>query len=342
MNHTDFFAQVKAGEIARCYLLYGPEALVAHSALTALRAKVLPVGMEALSETVLQNPAAREIIEACETLPMMSERRLVVVRDSALLTGGRSRDEAGDSEQLIAYLPNIPETCCLVFYVEGPVDGRKRLTVALKKQAAVVEFAPLGDAELTKWILGRFQKTGKRATPQLAGQLAFTAGRDLTMLSGEIEKLVATLGEREELTRQDIDQVVTRTMECTIFQLVDAIVARREAQAFSLYQYMMEHGESRLGILAMLMRQLRLLFYIRRLGKEGVPRDKQMKQLSLPGFAYTRALDQLKGFTGTQLAEGMRLCLQTDFAVKSGRMREEFALDRVILTLCSARAGNAR
>lgn len=339
MNHTEFFAQIKAGHIARCYLLFGQEVLVAHSALAALRAKILPEGMEALSETVLQNPASQEIIEACETLPMMSEKRLVIVRDSALLTAGRSRDEAGESERLIGYLPGIPETCCLVFFVEGAVDGRKRLSVALKKQAAAVEFAPLGDAELTKWILTRFQKAGKRLTPQLAGQLAFTAGRDLTMLSGEIEKLVATLGEREELTREDIEEVTTRTMECTIFQLVDAIVARREPQAFSLYQYMLERGESRLGILSMLLRQLRQLFYIWRLKGEGVPRDQQMKQLGIPGFVYSRALDQLRGFTGPQLAEGTRLCLETEYAVKSGRLREEIALDRVILILCSQAAG---
>lgn len=342
MNHTEFFAQVKAGNIARCYLLFGQEVLVAHSALAALRAKVLPEGMEALAETALTNPAAQEIIEACETLPMMSDRRLVVVRDSALLAAGRSRDEAGESERLIAYLPDIPETCCLVFFIEGPVDGRKRLTVALKKQAEVVEFAPLGDAELTKWILGRFQKAGKRATSQLAGQLAFTAGRDLTMLAGEIEKLVATLGTREDLSREDIEQVTTRTMECTIFQLVDAIVARKEPQAFSLYQYMLERGESRLGILAMLLRQMRLLFYIRRLQAEGVPRDQQMKQLGIPGFAYNRALDQLRGFSGEQLADGTRLCLETEYAVKSGRLREEFALDRAILILCSGRAGSTR
>lgn len=338
MNHTEFFARIKAGEIGPCYLLCGPETHVAESALGVLRGRILPPGLEALNETRLQNPTADQVIAACETLPMMGERRLVVVRDSALLRSGRARDEAAESERLVAYLSQLPPSVCLVFFVAGPVDGRKKLTLALQKTAAVVRFEPLADGELAKWITGRFGKSQKRIAPRLASMLSFMAGRDLTQLCGEIDKLIAYVGSREEITQEDLEAVVTRTAECTIFQLVDAIVARREATAFSLYHGMLEQGEGRLGILAMLMRQLRMLLYIKRMDAQGVPKDRQQKALGIPAFAYTRALSQLRGFDRDQLEEGLSLCLESEYGIKSGRMREEFALDWVILRLGSQKS----
>ena len=90
MTHEEFFDALKRGEIAPAYFFHGEEEHVKASALEALRARLLPAGLEALNETALQNPAAAVVVAAAETLPLMAERRLVVVRDSALLTAGKA------------------------------------------------------------------------------------------------------------------------------------------------------------------------------------------------------------------------------------------------------------
>ena len=86
------------------YLFYGPEAYIRKSALAALEKKVLMPGLESMNRTVMNAPSAQAVIENCETLPMMSDYRLIIVRDCALLTSGKAKDEAQESELLCEYM----------------------------------------------------------------------------------------------------------------------------------------------------------------------------------------------------------------------------------------------
>lgn len=335
MTHDEFFASIKQGDIAQAYFFMGEEEYIKGRALQALQAKLLPEGLEALNETLLTNPPASDIIAAAETLPMMAERRLVVVRDSALITSGKAAGEADESAKLAAYMDNLPDFTCLVFYCKGMPDGRKKLTQTLNKKATVVKFEPLADQALHKWMASQLKGYGKVITPATAALLAFTAGHELMSLVQELSKLASYAGERQEITREDIEAVTTPSLECTVFQLVDALVARKEAEAFRLLEIMLENGEARIGILAMMARQYRNLLHLRLMQAQGAGEAVITKQLGVPPFAYRRLTQQARAAEPDALREKLDLCVDTDFAIKSGKMREDIALERAILRLCS-------
>ena len=297
MTHEEFFDALKRGEIAPAYFFHGEEEHVKASALEALRARLLPAGLEALNETALQNPAAAVVVAAAETLPLMAERRLVV------------------------------------FFCRGVADGRKKLTQALLKQAAVVRFDPLGDAALARWIASRLRRTGKRISAANAEFLVFTCGRELLTLGQELDKLSAHAGEREEISRADIETVATPTLECTVFQMVDALVEGREPEAFRLLAAMLERRQERIGILAMIARQYRHMLHASLMKGAGLSDAQVQKALGVPAFAYRRLLQQMRGMDDDALRARLNLCVETDFAIKSGRMREDAALERVMLRL---------
>ena len=94
MDQWAFFDELKAGTVRNVYCFYGPEAYIRRSAVAKLREKVLMPGLEDMNETVLSAPTAQQIIESCETLPMMSDYRLIIVRDCALTQSGKAKDEA--------------------------------------------------------------------------------------------------------------------------------------------------------------------------------------------------------------------------------------------------------
>ncbi|MCL1964501.1 MAG: DNA polymerase III subunit delta [Firmicutes bacterium] len=335
MTHDDFFAGVKQGDVRCVYLFEGEEEHIKGKALQALRGRLLPEGLEALNESVLQNPSADTLIAAAETLPVMAERRLVVVRDSALLSAGKAANEADDSQKLAGYLLHPPETACIVFYCHKALDGRKKLTQALGKTAAVVTFDRLGDPALARWMQQQLRPLGKTISYENTSFLAFTAGRDLLTLTQELAKLSAYAGDREEIGQADIEAVVTPSLECTVFQLVDALVAGKEAEAFGLLGAMLENGEARVGILAMMARQYRNLLHLKLMAKARVPEAEIQKQLGVPPFAMRRLAAQARAADEETLASRLRLCVDTDYAIKSGKIREDAALERVMLRLCS-------
>ena len=232
MDQWAFFDELKAGTVRNVYCFYGPEAYIRRSAVAKLREKVLMPGLEDMNETVLSAPTAQQIIESCETLPMMSDYRLIIVRDCALTQNGKAKDEAQESAALCEYLPRVPETTCLLFDLGDGVDKRKKLAQALMKLPGAVSFDALDDAQLARWMGQTLRPLGKRMDRAACEALAFTSGRDLTMLSGELQKLAAYVGERTDITTQDIEQVATHTAECTVFAMVDAITEGRAQQAF--------------------------------------------------------------------------------------------------------------
>ena len=110
---------------------------------------------------------------------------------------------------MLEWLKDPPASCVLVFAMRGEADGRKKLAQALKKRGAEVRFEPLNDAELLRWANARLKPLGKSISQQAVSHLAFTAGRDLTRLSGEVDKLADYIGKRAEIAVEDIEEVVS-------------------------------------------------------------------------------------------------------------------------------------
>lgn len=335
MDQRAFFAELKVDTIRNVYLFYGPEALIRKSALEQLKKKTLMPGLEGLDCTVMPSPGAQALIESCETLPMMSPYRLIVAEDMALLQSGKAKDEEQDSQLLLAYLSRVPQTTCLVFYMNGAIDKRKKLTSALMKLPGVVSFDALSDEDLWRWMNQTLRRSGKRMEQNACEMLAFSSGRDLTMLQGELAKLAAYAQEREVITSADVEQVATKTAESTVFAMADAISARRAQEAFTLLSVLLHGGEQRIGILAMITRHYRQMLHLAAMREGRVPQSQQAKALGVPPFVLTKLTRQISGRSVDSLKRDVELCVQADYDIKRGAVREDAALDRLLLNLLS-------
>ncbi len=333
MTSDQLFKSIKAGDIRPAYVFYGAEVYVRDRAVEALRQKLLPEGLEQLNENLFDGAvSASDLMDAAETLPLMGERRLVIVKSWAALG---ARGESAEIERFIKWLENIPETCCMVFVEGGAPDMRKKLTQALKVRAEWVEFALLSDADLLRWCAREVKPLGHTIGAEAVEQLVFMAGRTLTGIRLELDKACAYVGGREEITREDIEAVVTPGTECTVFQMIDCLMKRQSGQAQLLLKSMLENGETRVGTLAMLTRQMRMLTHIRLLRAQGLTMPEIEKKLALNHFAATRAAEQAGRFEASSLETGYKACVEADYAIKSGRVRETAALDRLMLQLAA-------
>lgn len=332
MNRKEFSQQIKAGKVQGVYLFEGVEENIKLSALQALRKALLPEGMEELNESLMDAPTTDAIIAACETLPFLSEKRLIIVRDHPALFGRAEADE-----RLIDYLPHVPESAVLIFLCLGKPDGRKKLYGAIRKHGSIVSFSPLTEQELNAWIIKTFAAMGKSVDPATASLLAFTVGTDTALLHQEIEKLSAFAGERESVTQEDVHRIAARSAECTVFEMVDAVVAGQQGKAFGLLRDMLATGSDRVGILAMLLRQYRLMQHIKIMQFEKLPADEIKKRLGIQLFAAERCMRQAQGYTGGQIKHGVQICLDTEYRIKSGQLNQEGALEAAMLELLHLR-----
>ena len=334
MDRKEFSQLLKAGKVQGAYLFEGVEENIKAATLQALRKAILPEGLEELNETLMDAPQTDAIIAACETLPFMADKRLIIVREHPALSGRADADE-----RLVAYIPQVPESAVLVFLCRGKADARKKLYTAIKKANGIVSFAPLTDAELSSWIIKTFNSLGKSVTPQTASVLSFTVGSDTALLRLEIEKLAALAGDRDTVTEEDVQSVATRSVECTVFEMVDAVVAGQQGKAFGLLRDMLTTGSDRLGILAMLLRQFRLMQHIKIMQFEKVSPNDIKQKLGIAPFAAERCMRQASGYTGGQVKKAVQICLNAEFKVKSGAWNQDGALESAMLEIFALKMG---
>ena len=332
MDRKEFLQAVKANSVRGAYLFEGVAENIKAAALAALRGQLLPEGLEELNENLMDNPSTDALIAAAETLPFLADKRLVVVREHPALAGKAEADE-----RLTEYMAHVPDSCVMVFLCRGKADARKKLYRAIQKHGAVVTFSPLSDAELNAWIIKAFSALGKRCAPQTASLLAFTVGNDTALLRAEMEKIAALCGEREDVADEDVRAVATRSIECTVFEMVDAVVAGQEGRAFSLLKDMLLSGSDRIGILAMLLRQYRLLQHVKIMQFEKKSAQEIKQRLGVAPFAAERCIRQAAAYSGKEIKQAVDICLDTEYRIKSGRLNQEGALEAAMLAIFALR-----
>lgn len=337
MTWNDFFQSVKNGTLDRVYLFTGPEEWIKNEALEQIRAQLLPPGLEDLNDLTLEGASIQQIIDAAETMPMMCERRIVTVRDWAPLLPGKSRNEETEVERFQKWLDNPPESCITVFYMRSDPDGRKKAATVLKKKATVVQFDFLTDSELTKWAGRRLKESKKKISATAVATLAFMAGRDLTRLAGELDKLAAYTEERVEITERDVRAIVSASLEYNVFELLNRLLERNLGEAQKMTNALLQNGQHPVGIIAMLTRQLRQLTHMRLALDSGKTVQQVQELLKINPYAAKQVARQCKVRSAASFRSLYEDCVALDYDIKSGRLRDSVALEMTLIKIAAAK-----
>lgn len=187
---------------------------------------------------------------------------------------------------------------------------------------------------MTQWITKRCKLQNKTITESTCQTLFFTSGRDLTLLSNEIDKLCAFVGDRDEITAQDIASICSETIEYKVYDLAETLLSGRGKKAFETLRLLLEDGEDRTMLLSLLGRQCRQMIYIRDC------RDSYQaaSRLGIPSSAARQLMEQVKMYSGVQMLEMSRLCTDTEYRIKNGTLAENGALENVMLRILAMRA----
>ena len=102
MNHTAFFEALKAGRIAGCYLFEGTEEYIKQQALKNLCARLFARRAGADESDGSDRPGSRRAHRRRRGRCLfLAEKRVVVVRECALLTAGRKAEDEDRAEHAI-------------------------------------------------------------------------------------------------------------------------------------------------------------------------------------------------------------------------------------------------
>lgn len=338
MQYHSVLNSVERGVVAPVYLIFGEEEYLQELVITALKNKLTNTELGAfnLEEMEGSGLTAAQVVNSANTLPVFADKRLVIVKNPPFFQGRRKDGEeetaARQDEQLLAYLADPLISTCLVFWVKGSVDKRRKTYKAIEKNSQVVEIGALKGAELTNWLQNAFKALGKRVEPKALEYIILNSSHNLRHLQNELDKLTLFVDREEIITLTTVKKVLTRTAEANVFALVDYLGTKEGEKALVELRGLLESGEPPVRLLFMIARQFRLLLLAKDLESRGYTEKQITAELALHPFVTGKILRQAKNFTFRELEHCLAAVLTTDVAVKTGSI-PRLALENLVLQL---------
>lgn len=317
----------KHEELLPVYLIISEQPLLVEQALSRLKDRV---GEEADLDFNMQvfdadSASFDDVVVSCNTMPFASDRRLVVVR--AIEKLGK---EGLDS--LAEYAANPSPTTVLALTGQK-LAKNTRLYKAVEKVGGIVD-RKADRREFPSLVQRMFTEKGKSVALDAAEEMVSAVGYDLRRLSVEVDKAVAYAGERAEVTRADIDGVMSTTAPTTIWEFTEALGDRDCRRALMRAGDLIGEGESVFGLHAMALRTLRDLMSVRALLDRGLSGSVEIAaRLGRQEWQVKRMVRQARGFRAEELVDLLRAAAAGEADMKTSR-DARLVLERWIVKIC--------
>ncbi|ADJ26788.1 DNA polymerase III, delta subunit [Dehalogenimonas lykanthroporepellens BL-DC-9] len=334
------------------YILAGPDDFSLKARLAEIKAGLGDPQMLETATSVLDgdrlNP--NDLRLALNTVPFLAPARLVIV--SGLLARFKPSGESGskatkskkkpvDTESsllkdLAAAIMGSPPSTVLVLVENGAVKTNP-LFKEIQSGVKLEEFPQPSKPALKEWLGRRVTECGGHITPPAINLLAQYVGADLWTAAAEVEKLTLYAGNRP-ITEDDVRLLTGNSQEASIFNLVDAVFEQRPKDAMAALESLKSGGVSAGYILAMIARQLRLVIQVKDL-KARKEKDTDIRRLLglTHDFVWNKTVQQATRQTLPRFREIYRNLVETDIAVKTGKLDEITAIDLLVAELAASK-----
>ena len=312
------------------HLFVGEEDLLMEEGVNKLIDETLPRENRDLNFDVVDAAATApgEITTRLDTLPFFGDRRVVLVKNL---------DELSADEQRVIeeYLNRgLPPTVAI--FTARNVDRRSRLFKAFQKQGTVHPCDPRSAREAPTWAEGCAARLGKRIRPEAAGELVTLVGTGLRTLGLEVEKLAAYVGDRGEITVEDVEAVASRLTETSVFALTDAIGERNARKALQALESLLQ-TEHPLPVLGMIAGQYRRL--ARTVASGARTEVALAAAIGVHPYAARKLLAGSRHYRASDFPEVFARLEEADRAIKSTG-QPELALETLVVRLCGSPAAS--
>ncbi len=264
----------------------------------------------------------KEVIDLAQTLPFLSERRVILIHES-----GFFKDSVSD--EFVDYMNQIPDSTYFVFS-EKQVDKRSKLFKAVKKNGYVCEFEKQSQETLTKWVLGIIKREGKQITNQGLDAFFDRVGNSMTMIQTELSKLLAYTLERNIIEIQDVEAICVEQIQNRIFDMINHVAKRQQKEALKLYYDLLALKEPPMKILSLLTRQFHMLYQVKRLRERGFDAKIIAKNIGVADFIVSKYIMQAQMFKANELRTAFEECVQAEEDIKTGKIPDLIAVELLL------------
>ncbi len=310
------------------YFVFGEELYLVDESVKLLKSAVLTGGAVEFNfdQYYASDSKPSQVRDAVEMLPMMCDRRLVILKQAHLL---KEKDWA----ELMPVLQNPTESCVFILVAEK-VDRRKKYFKTLQKAATLVELKKPYDNQVLQWVQYIANNNELSLGRNEAALIQQLVGNNLTEINSEIQKLKQFVGEASGVSQEQILKVISKSRVDSIFDLTDAIGEKNKIKALSSLSSLMDNGQNEVGALMLIARHVRILSKVKVEQKKGSSSQQMMQVVGVPNFFLKRYITQANAWSEERLVGAFDHLHEVDIKIKTSKVPPRVWLENFIFKTC--------
>lgn len=344
---TDSWRKGKADAV---YLFHGEEEFLRTEAINEAISTFLPdQGMRSFNLDIMYGNETKisHVIQCANGLPVMSDKRIVIIRDADKLWRFKTNDDDDDEGSKGKDHPDVIAT---INYIKSPnfetiliFDCKKHGAKntypwkALFEKVQVVEFAFMRGPEVAGWLVDKAKKQSRHLTDAAAGLMVDYIGNDLRAQVTELEKVITYAGDKEEITEKDVKAVVGNQSTHDAFELTKAIGAGNKQRASEIAVKMIAEDKSaRFPMFAVLIKYLEQLVVAQYMSSKRMPDKEIAAAIGLFGggaYYVKEYITASHKFTKESLDNAVKALVNAEYQTRKVKVDESLLVQKLILEM---------
>ena len=241
-TYEQIIGNCRSGQYASVYLLMGEEDYYIHQITEFIEKNAVDEASRDFNLSVFYGADyEREvgtIVAAARQVPMMGDRQVVILKEAQMCLNSRWKER--NHEALCGYLKNpAPSTVLVLCYMHGNFDSRKQLVKLIREHGVVFEAKTPAEHELARFATAYMKERGLEMDVTTAQLVADYVGRDLSRLTGELQKLIVVLKDGEQrVTLDHVEQNIGISRKYNVFELQNALIDKDIARCMKIVDHM--------------------------------------------------------------------------------------------------------
>ena len=325
-------SKLKKSEFDNFYLLYGIEPYLINFYENMIKNSF--VDESGLNKFIYteENFQIDEVSKNIIKYPIFNDKKLIVFKNINMFSKKIYSD-------LISYFEEAKDYN-IVLIVENEnkenyrykekYDEKNKLYKFINDNGVVLHLKDVDDSAIIKFIENKFKKYNKTINAMNISLIIKKCGKDLFSVQNEIDKIIAYVGDRNVIEKEDVEKVITKNLQEQIFKFIDKINMGNKKEALYIYSNLPEKDTDNRYILVNIRNNYKKMLQIKDMFANGMTNKEIAKNMSEPLWRVEKYQQVIKKISIEEILNKLMYIDNLDNRFMNGDINDNLLIELLI------------
>jgi DNA polymerase-3 subunit delta len=263
---------------------------------------------------------SQNLVDLLTSPTLFASKRIIFVKRVY-----RNKDRKTVTENIMEILKEDKGDDLIVFWEDQKIRSNTKYYKFFKEHKAVEEISELNKRTFFTWLRKELEKNNLKIDQTAIKDLAERTNYNPERCKSQIEKFKLNNPDKI-IEKEDIELLTADTLEKEIWDLTDAINQQDKEKSISILERLSSQSTDANYILAMLARNLRLIYLTKHLSNQGKDYRKISSLLKIPPFTTPSLVKASSKYSNEKIKLLYSKLSSLDFQIKTGRIDPDLGL----------------